>query len=476
MPQTLINIIRGDKISDKTDYRDALAVNMIAVPKPILGANGYMLCYPGLTSVATPPGTDRGAVYNDRFGVHFRVSGNKLIKVVGGVVTELGTVSGKGQVAMPYSFNSQCVIADGNMYLYDPVNGFSPVTDADLGSPIDAVWVDGYYFMTDGEYIFHTDLVPEASAAPYTFESTIDPLKFATAEFMPDRSLGVAKTQDNKVIVFGRNTIEYFVNAATEAFAFSRVANRAQKIGIVATHAKVEVDNTFYFVGSRKDQSLGVHILGVGSSVKISSREIDKILAQYTDLELADMRMETRMQDNVTFVLIHLPNECLCFNVEVAKAFGVDTAWCLLQTGKNGQAYRGINGIYDSSSGQWIAGDKYAFNLGIIDNTVFTQYGIAQEWYLFTPFINLETMSVDEMQVETIPGNNITDDAKVAMSTTTDGQNYNTEWWELYGQPLDYNHRFTLYRLGYVNQWIGFRLRGYTTSRMAFAGMKLTYG
>jgi len=467
MPQTLINLIKGDKVSEHTDYRDALPVNMFAVTKPILGANGYMLCYPGLTSIATPPGTDRGAVYNDRFGVHFRVSGNKLIMVTGGVVTEIGTISGTGQVSMPYSFNTQAVIAGGNMYLYDTTLGFRQVTDADLGNPIDGVWVDGYYFMTDGEYIFHTDIADESS---------IDPLKFATAEFMPDKSLGVAKTQDNKVIVFGRNTIEYFVNAATDDFAFSRVATRAQKIGIVATHAKVEVGGLFYFVGSRKDESLGVHVLGVGSSTKISSREIDKVLAQYTESELADIRMETRMQDGVTFVLIHLPNECLCFNVEVASEFGVDTAWCLLQSGKSGQAYRGINGVYDSNIGKWVAGDKYAHNLGIIDNTVFTQYGLAQEWYLFTPFVDLETMSVDEMQIETIPGNNVTDDAKVGMSITTDGQNYGSEWWEMYGEPLDYNHRFTLYRLGYINQWVGFRLRGYTTSRMAFAGMKLTYG
>ena len=100
------------------------------------------------------------------------------------------------------------------MFLYDPVGGFREVVDADLGSPIDGVWIDGYYFLTDGQYIYHTDLTDEAA---------IDPLKFATAEFMPDLSLGVAKTQDNKVIVFGRYTIEYFTNAATPNFAFSRI-------------------------------------------------------------------------------------------------------------------------------------------------------------------------------------------------------------------------------------------------------------
>ena len=53
---------------------------------------------------------------------------------------------------------------------------------------------------------------------------------FATAEFMPDDSLGVAKTQDNKVAVFGRYTIEYFQNVATENFAFQRKFSIPKKL------------------------------------------------------------------------------------------------------------------------------------------------------------------------------------------------------------------------------------------------------
>ena len=81
------------------------------------------------------------------------------------------------------------------MFLYSVGGGFVEVTDINLGDPIDGVWINGYYFLTDGENIYHTDI---------NDESAIDPLKFATAEFMPDTSVGLGKTQDNKVIVFGR--------------------------------------------------------------------------------------------------------------------------------------------------------------------------------------------------------------------------------------------------------------------------------
>lgn len=465
MPQAQVNLIKGDRVSIQTDYRDALPVNMYAVQREILGAKGYMLCYPGLTEFASGSGVDRGANYNDRFERHFRVSGAELIEVSqGGNVSTLGSVPGVYQAAMPYSFNTQCVIAGGRMYLYSPSSGFERVTDSDLGSPIDGVWVDGYYFLTDGEYIYHTDIDDESS---------IDPLKFATAEFMPDKSLGVSKTQDNKVMVWGRYSLEYFVNVAQDNFAFQRVETRAQKIGIVATHAKCESGGLWYITGGRKEDALGIFAISVGSAQKVSSREIDKILALYTEPELFDMRMESRMEDNVTFILVHLPEHTLCFNENVAKAFGVVAAWTLLKTDIQGDnTYCAINGIFDARIAKFIYGDKRDSTIGGLDNELFTHYGEAVEWLLYTPLLKLETASIDQIEIETLPGETVGDDATVALSQTSDGLTYSQEWWEMYSN----DDRFILYRIGYVADWVGFKLRGATTSRMSFSGFTLTYG
>jgi len=392
MPEAMIPIMKGDSIGVETDYRDALPVNMYAVKREILGAPGYMLNYPGLTKVGTGTGTDRGGLYNERFGNQYRVSGSKLISVSStGSISELGDIPGTLQAAMPYSFNTQAIIADGNMFLYDPSGGFRKVTDPDLGAPIDGVWIDGYYFMTDGEYLFHTDI---------NNESSIDPLKFATAEFMPDRSLGVAKTQDNKVIVFGRYSLEYFIDAATPNFAFQRIETRAQKIGIVATHAKCETGTNYYITGGRKDESVSVHIVGVGSSEKISTREIDKIISQYSEYQLIDIRMESRTENDTIFVLLHLPNETLCFNESIAKSFGKELAWTILKTDVEGNnTYRAINGVFDARSSQWIYGDKINGTIGKLDSLVSTHYNEIVEWLLYTPLLLLEKFSIDEIMI-----------------------------------------------------------------------------
>jgi len=469
-----VTLIKGDKIGVETDYRDALPVNMFAVNRPVLGAQGYMLEHDGLTLFTTGEGIDRGAVYNDRFSMQYRLSGNSLLSVASdGTTTVLGAITGNSQARMEdfYSFNTQGIIVDGNFFLYDAVVGFRQVTDADLGSPIDGVWIDGYYFMTDGEYLFHTEIIEDVP-----FEESIDPLQFATAEFMPDPSLGLAKTQDNKVLVFGRYTLEYFINVASANFAFSRVATRAQKIGIVATHAKCESDGLFYIVGGRKNESVSVHVISIGSAANISTREIDKILSKYTEPELADIRVEARTDKNTNFILIHLPQETLCYNQTVAQVFGNTVAWNILRSGTQiASNYRAINGVFDASNALWIYGDKTDSNIGKLDQSVATHYGAITEWELFSPFFKLENNSIDEIEIEIIPGHTTFIEGKVAISFTYDGVTYGTEAWLEYGEPHAYKQRLIFRRLGYVSDWVGIKLRGVTKTKMSFALLEVTY-
>lgn len=469
MAQSLITFIKGDKVGATTDYRDALPVNMYAVERPMFGAKGCMIQAPGLTQVGEGPGIARGGVWNDVMDTQFRVMKDKFVEVAAdGSVTELGTISGSGPVSMPLSFNTQAIVADGKYFLYDRVDGFRQVTDADLGAPIDGVWVDGYYFFTDGQYLFHTNISDEAA---------FDPLRFGTAEFIPDYTYGVAKTEDNKVMVFGRYSVEYFVNSATEDFSFQRVEARAMKIGIVGTHCKTQVSGSTYILGGRMNEALGVHLLNVGSAERVSTREVEKVLSSYNEPDLRDVVMESVERDGVTLILIHLPNETLVFNQTIASSVGLSQAWSIFKSDIYGDLpWRARHGVFDNRTGSWIFGDRWGGTLGRLEDAVATQYGNVVEWILYTPFMQMEAASIDEVDIETIPGFTGDDDATVFVSLTYDGITYGREWTEMYGLPADYNKRFIVRRLGYVTNWAGLKLRGATRSRMAFSRGIVTYG
>jgi hypothetical protein len=467
MPEMTLSFLKGDKVDSNVDYRDQLPENMTGIPRPILGVQGYMLQQPGLTNFGTGVGNDRGGVWNERQQAHYRLSGNQFIEVdTSGVSTSLGTINGILNCSLPYSFNTQAIIAEGNYYLYDPVGGFRQVLDPEVGNPIDAIWVDGYYFFTDGENLYHTNILNEEE---------IDPLTFATAEFSPDPTVGLGKTTDNKVIAFNRYSIEYFVNQANVNFAFTRLSQRAVKYGLVATYLKAEIGGTWYFVGGPKEGSLSVYRLETGRPTEIASREITQLLQVYSEADLADAVMEARIYEGIEALIIHLPNETLFFNLTLAAAVGKDQAWSTLSSPSANQ-WRAIHGIYDQRIDEWVYGDQVTSTLGALDMSVATQYGDKISCSLNTPFVYLETTSIDELDVQTIPGFNTVDDSTIFLSMSYDGVLWGNEEPISNGAPGQYGAHWIAYRLGYVDDFVTFRLRWVTESRMAFSRTTIIYG
>lgn len=466
MAEMIANLIKGDKVGSETDYRDALPINMSAVLRPMFGAQGYMLQQPGLTQYGQGVGIDRRGVWNERHAQHYRVSGNQFISVdAGGSATVLGTIDGLDTASLPYSFNTQGIVANNRFWLYDSVNGLIEVVDPELGNPVDCVWIDGYYMFTDLETIYHTDI---------TDESSISPLKFATSEFSPDPTLAVGKTSDNKLIAFNRYSIEYFKNVASANFAWTRLANRAIKAGIVGTHCKVEIGGNWYIMGGRKDENVSIHTMNGANIKNISSREIDKLISNYTEDQLSVSVLEARVVDNYPYLIVHLPDTALLYNIKLAAAAGNDQAWSILTTevAKDVQ-WRGKFGVFEPRLGKWVYGDKRDGTLGILDNTAATQYGEIAEWELNTPFMYFDGVSINEFEAETIPGHTVDDDATVFVSLSYDGVTHGFEYIKSYGLPSQFTHRFILYKLGHVDQWVSIKMRGASRSRMAFSRVKL---
>ena len=462
-------IMRGDNIADNADYRDSLPVNYTVIMKPVRGANGYLRTHPGIRSFATGLGKDRAGYWNERQSRLFRVSGQNLIQVEdNGTIVDLGAVTGTDRASMAHSFDSQSIVADGKWWLYDGTS-LTQQTDTNLGTPIDHTWIDGFYFFTDGESLYHTSALDETQ---------IDPLDFATSEFSPDPTLAVDRTSDNLVIVFNRYTTEWFRNVATDNFAFQRLQNKAIKCGVVGTHAETEMESQFYVLGGGREEDISVHILAGGAYQSIASKEVDEIIGSYTETELKDAVLETRVEGRESrFVMVRLPNHTLLYNKAVAEKLGADQAWTIVKSQiETDGAWRGVNGALKPDVG-WLYGDTTTTDIGVLDFTIATQYDEPVETILYTPLVDLETMSIDEIELDTIPGHQLSsDDVTCAISATTDGVTFGTEYWELYGEQYNYKTRFIMRRGGYVDNFIGYKIRYVGVERLAFSLFKAKYG
>lgn len=115
MPQVKIPLARGLRKDPNTaDYIDGLPVNMLATPKEILNAAGYLRSFPALVKLRDADGVSRGVQFNTKNGTVYRVCGGKLYRGANAI----GDIQGKDRVSLAHSGVSQAVAFGGKLKLY----------------------------------------------------------------------------------------------------------------------------------------------------------------------------------------------------------------------------------------------------------------------------------------------------------------------------------------------------------------------
>jgi len=467
MPEIQLPIVRGDKTNNQTDYADRLPKNMIAVAKEIRGAAGYLISADGLKSFGAATGVDRGGYYSDRQTKHCRVSGGRFITVsTGGTVTDIGAIAGADRASFAQSFNNLCTVAAGNAYLFNGTT-LTQITDPDLGSPIDVCWIDGYFFFTDGEFIYHTQ--PND-------ESLIDPLDYATAEFMSDKSLGVLQTQDNLVLVFGRYSMEYFINNANVDFAFSRVAQKSIMAGIVGTHCKCILAGFVFILGGRREETASFHVVQAGGIENLSTQTVDEIINSYTEDELSTAVLEARTDERDQLIIVRLPRHTLMYNHKAMQAIGKQNAWSILSYGVDNDIWLGANGVFDPRISKWVYGSLYDAGLYTLDKTRAALADTAVECEFSTPLVPAKNVRVGDIELNTIAGYNA-EQVVIFMSVSYEGALVTGEYIQVYSGPLQYGRRLIIRRaVGFVPDEFSLQFRCVSKDKINVSNLVVSYG
>ncbi len=457
-----ISVLSGTYMDESPDYRISYPKNMVPVAMQTGVSEGYFRPADGIRSYGTGPGVDRGAICWE--STLYRVMGTKLVSIPagGGAATVIGDVGGSGQCSFDYSFDYLAICSSGNLWLYDG-STLTQNTDADLGTALDIIFIDGYFMTTDGEFLVVTDL-----GNPFS----VNPLKYGSSEVDPDPVVGLIKI-NNEPWAVNRFTIEVFQNVGGTLFPFNRIEGSRIDRGAVGTHAFCFFMESIAFLGSARNEAPGIYIGASGQSSKISTREIDQILTGYSESELASAILESRIADKHQFLYVHLPDQTLVFDGEISRTLS-RPVWFRLSSSIIGeQQYRGRNFIWHDQ--KWICGDTQSSAYGYLDKTLSTHFGETIGWEFNTPIIYNEANGsiFNELELVGLPGRiPLGIDPTVWTSYSFDGETWSQEKSIQAGMIGERSKRMIWRKQGFMRQTRVQKFRGTSDAHLAITRLE----
>lgn len=456
-----IPILSGIYTNNSADIRVLYPRNMTPVALQSGISAGYLRPADGIVSLGLGPGTGRGGINWN--GSCYRVMGTKLVRIdADGNIQLIGDVSGSGPVSFDYSFDRLAVASGNHLWLYDG-SVLQQVTDADMGTVLDFVWVDGYFMTTDGVYLVVTEL-------NNPFE--VNPLKYGSSEADPDPVKALLKLR-NEVYALNRHTIEVFDNVGGENFPFARIEGAQIQKGTLGTHSCCIFLEALAFLGSGRNEAPSVWIGLNGQTTKLASVEIDRILLNYTEEQLADVTLEARVHDGTQQLYMHLPNQTFVYD-QVLSALNGEPVWFILSSGLfEPSRYRARSFVWCYN--KWMVEDPTSAEHGYFTSDVATHYGAKIGWEFGTLVIYNEGRGAlfHELELIALPGRVAFGvDPMIWTQYSQDGRVWSMERSVRAGKQGDTLKRMVWFSQGGMRNWRVQRFRGTSDAHLPIARLE----
>ena len=459
-----IPILNGVYTDDtQAEIRTNYPRNLMPVPMQSGISGGYLRPADGLVKNGEGPGVNRGGIERD--GVCYRVMGTKLCSIAAdGAVTVLGDVGGTDDnlVTLDYSFDL-LAIASGQKLFYWNGTTVDQVTDPDLGPVLDVVWVDGYFMTTDGQFLVVTELLD-----PFA----VNPLKYGSSEIDPDPVVALVKLR-NEVYALNRHTIEVFDNVGGNLFPFQRVEGAQIQKGVIGTQACCVFVETIAFLGSGRNESPGI-FMGVNAQAnKISTKEIDEVLSDYTEVQLATVKLEARNDRNHQHLYVHLPDQTIVFDLTATQATNTPV-WFVLSSSTVGLArYKARDIVWCYN--KWLIGDPTSSTIGYFENTIGSHYDEKVSWEFSTNIVYNEGRGAifHELELVALTGRvAFGTNPVITTSYSVDGENWSQSRSIKVGTQGNRNKRLVWFQQGSMINWRIQRFRGESDAHISFARLE----
>jgi hypothetical protein len=459
-----IPILAGVYTDQAGDIRTAYPVNLVPTPNGSGISDAYLRPADGIVGNGTGPGNDRGGI--NWQGVCYRVMGSKLVTVgATGTVTVLGDVGNDGrQVTLDYSFDLLGIASAGALWFWNPATStLARNTDPDLGTVVDMCWVDGYWMTTDGEFLVVTELNDPFS---------VNPLKYGSSEADPDPVVALVKLR-NEVYAINRNTIEVFDNVGNAGFPFQRIDGAQVQKGGIGTFAACMFTEQIAFLGGARNEAPGVHLGANATATKISTQEIDELLATYTEGQLALVKLEARNDRSHQHLYVHLPDRTIVFDAAASQQLEQYIWFTLTTSTVDFAQYRARNFVWCYN--RWLVGDPSSSAVGYLSDAVSSHWGQVVRWEFGTIIVYNESKGAifNSMELVALTGRMALGAVpNISTSYSLDGMAWSQDRTISAGTIGNRAKRLLWTRQGFMRSWRVQRFRGTSDAQLSFVRLE----
>jgi hypothetical protein len=282
---------------------------------------------------------------------------------------------------------------------------------------------------------------------------SVNPLKYGSSEVDPDPVVNVLKLR-NEICAINRYTIEFFQNVGGQFFPFQRINGAQLQKGAMGTYAACIFAEYIAFIGSGRNEAPGIYFGVLGSTTKLSTREIDTILMQYTEAELASVVLESRLHAGHEHLWVRLPDRTMVYDLKASQAVG-EPVWYFLTSAQIGfEKYRAVDLVY--CYGQWLVCDTQTNDYGYLDMSTARHFGEVCRWEFGTAIVYNDSRGALFNSLELIcltgrvePG----EDPYISTSYSVDGFTWSQERPIRVGMLGDRTRRLAWFQQGHLTSW-----------------------
>ena len=312
---------------------------------------------PGLTRLVTTAfaGCRGFHFYN---GDLYVAQANRLLRVNQSgsayTVTNLGALAGTGRVT--FARNNKAPVADivcvteNGAFIVNRTTAPTSFTDPDLPQPVTVTFLDGYFVFAIRDGRFFTSGIND---------TTINALDFGKAESHSGGLLN-AVAFGEQLMLMGPSSIEFWQNAGNATGTpFSRAS--VQSRGLASTFAIAGTEYGFsslIFIG---DDNSVYRLDGGYTPVKISNRDLDRLIVAVADKTLLDVTVS--VTEGHAWATVTGPH--FSWTYELGTGFWHERASYL------DDHWRGLCSI--QAFGGWVIGDRKTGDIWMLDANAMTE-------------------------------------------------------------------------------------------------------